>query len=221
MSQPNRIKKVFVLLAILIVPSVFYLIVSSGKNNYEHLPILGPREPDPSGKTDTLYHSVPEFELTNQDGATYQSKTSEGQIVVAEFFFATCQTICPKMTMQMKRVQEKFKADPDIALWSFTVDPQKDTVEAMKAYAQKHEAITGKWQFLTGDKKVIYDLARYGFFLTALEGDGGPDDFIHSEKLVLLDKDRRIRGYYDGTDYEDINKLMDEILVLKWEYKNK
>jgi protein SCO1/2 len=125
------------------------------------------------------------------------------------------------MTMQMKRVQEKFKADPDIALWSFTVDPQKDTVEAMKAYAQKHEAITGKWQFLTGDKKVIYDLARYGFFLTALEGDGGPDDFIHSEKLVLLDKDRRIRGYYDGTDYEDINKLMDEILVLKWEYKNK
>ena len=105
MSQPNRIKKVFVLLAILIVPSVFYLIVSSGKNNYEHLPILGPREPDPSGKTDTLYHSVPEFELTNQDGATYQSKTSEGQIVVAEFFFATCQTICPKMTMQMKTLE--------------------------------------------------------------------------------------------------------------------
>ena len=143
-----------------------------------------------------------------------------GNIYVVDFFFATCQTICPDMSSQMKRVQEKFKDDPGILLLSFTVNPSKDSVAALKRYATLYDAFPGKWYFLTGDKKPIYDLARYGFFVTTMEGDGGPNDFIHSEKLILLDSDLRIRGYYNGTDYEDVNRLMEEILVLNWELQN-
>ena len=123
------------------------------------------------------------------------------------------------MSMQMKRVQEAYKDDPEIVLISHTVNPERDTVAALAAYAKEYGAIPGKWFFLTGDKTQIYDLARKSYFITAMEGDGGPDDFIHSEKIVLIDKDKRICGYYDGTDYESINLLIDEILVLKWEYR--
>ena len=121
----------------------------------------------------------------------------------------------------MKRVQEAYKDDPEISLVSFTVNPEKDTVEALAAYAVEYGAVPGKWFFLTGDKKQIYDLARNSFFITAMKGDGGPDDFVHSEKIVLIDKEKRIRGFYDGTDYESVNLLIDEIKVLKWEYEKK
>lgn len=220
MNKSKSFSKALILLGILLVPSVSYLIISSGKNNYARLEIFGPREASSSGSTDTIYHTVAPFKLSAHTGNEFSSEALRGKIYVTDFFFATCPTICPKMNMQMKRVQEAYKDDPEISLVSFTVNPEKDTVEALAAYAVEYGVIPGKWVFLTGDKKQIYDLARYSFFITAMKGDGGPDDFVHSEKIVLIDKDSRIRGYYDGTDYESVNLLIDEIKVLKWEYEN-
>jgi len=211
--------RVLIILGILIIPSVVYLLVSQGKNNYQHLEIFGPKEPVEGKPGDTIYHSLPSFSLVTQDGSAFTEKNLDGKIFVANFFFATCQTICPKMTMQMKRVQEAYAADPEIMLVSHTVNPEKDTAAVLSAYAKEYGAVENKWYFLTGDKKQLYDLARNGYFVTAMPGDGGPDDFIHSEKLILVDKEKRIRGYYDGTDYESVNLLLDEIKVLKLEYR--
>jgi protein SCO1 len=219
MSKISTFNKALILLGILLIPSLAYLLITRGKNNYTRLEIFGPREAVSTGSNDTLYHTVSSFDLIAENGERFSSAALENKIVVTEFFFATCQTICPKMSMQMKRVQDAYKDDPEIMLLSFTVNPEKDSAEALASYAKEYNAIPGKWKFLTGDKKQIYELARKSFFLTAVEGDGGPDDFIHSEKLVLVDKDKRIRGYYDGTDYESVNLLIDEIKVLKWEYK--
>ncbi len=218
MSKNKTFSKFLILAGILIIPSIGYLLVSSGKNNYSHLEIFGPKEPSSTTPGDTVYHTIAPFSLPSQTGALFTSDNLKDKIYVADFFFATCQTICPKMTMQMKRVQEAYKDDPEIMLVSHTVNPERDTVEALARYADEFGAIKGKWYFLTGDKKQIYDLARNSYYVAAMQGDGGPDDFIHSEKLVLIDKEKRIRGFYDGTDYISVNLLMDEIKVLKWEY---
>lgn len=210
--------KVLLLLGILIIPSLGYLIVSSGKNNYTHLEIFGPKEPGVANPNDTVYHKISNFQLTSNEGSSFSTDDLKDKIMVADFFFATCKTTCPKMSMQMKRVQEAYKTDPEIALVSFSVDPEKDSAKVLSNYAAEYGAIKGKWTFLTGDKKQIYDLARHSFFLTAMDGDGGPDDYIHSDKIVLVDKEHRIRGYYDGTDYTSVDLLIDEIKVLKWEY---
>jgi len=217
MKPARPITKILVIAAILTIPSIAYLLISTGSNDYERLEIFGPRDPG-ANPGDTIYHKLTPFILTDHFGNNFSSSDMEGNIFVAEFFFATCKTICPKMTMQMKRVQEAYKDSPDIRLVSYTVDPAKDTVAALAEYARKHEAISGKWFFLTGDKKEIYDLARKGYFVSAQEGDGGPHDFIHTSNLVLIDKELQIRGYYDGLDYEDVNRLIDEIKVLQWEY---
>ena len=221
MSPLKLSYKALILLGILLIPSLAYLIVSSGENKYRQLDFFGPKEPVVGKPGDTIYHTIAPFELIDQNNSTFSDKNLESKIFVANFFFATCKTICPKMSMQMKRVQEAYKDDPEIMLLSHTVDPDRDTVSALTSYAKEYGAINGKWFFLTGDKKVIYDLARNSYFLAAMPGDGGPDDFIHSEKIVLIDKDKRIRGYYDGTDYEDVNNLVDEIKVLKWEYSHR
>lgn len=219
MNNSKYVSRILIILSILVIPSIGYLIVSSGDNKYSHLEIFGPRDPSPTNPKDTIYHTVAPFQLDAHDGTKFSSEQLDGKIFVADFFFATCQTICPKMSMQMKRVQEAYKDDPEIMLLSYTVNPERDSVAALAAYASEYGAIQGKWYLLTGDKSQIYDLARKSYFITAMEGDGGPDDFIHSEKIVLVDKDKRIRGYYDGTDYESVNLLIDEILVLKWEYR--
>jgi len=220
MTSSRSLKHILIISGILLIPSISYLILSSGKNQFERLSIYGPRELPESGSTDTIFHQVDNFKLYTQDSSQYIFNEHNADIIVANFFFATCQTICPKMSSQMERIQANYKDDNRIELLSFSVDPSKDTLEALRIYADLYNAIPEKWYFLTGDKKTIYDIARYGFYLTVMEGDGGSDDFIHSEKIVLLDKHRRIRGYYDGTNYEDVGKLIDEIVVLKWEYEN-
>lgn len=177
---------------------------------------MGERELSPTG--DTIYHTVPGFSFVNQDGDSISETVTEGKFIVAEYFFTTCQTICPIMSNHLEKVQDEFKDDPLVVILSHTVDPENDSVPVLKEYATKHHLISGKWHMLTGDKKALYDQARYGYLISALEGDGGPDDFIHSEKLVLVDKDKRIRGFYDGTDTKDVTRLMNEIEVLKFEY---
>ncbi len=208
-------KKILVLLIILVSPSVFYLFLKSARHNIQRLEIFGPKEVNEKG--DSVYHTIPDFEFVNQYGKKISKKDFDGKIFVADFIFTTCQSICPKMSEQLTRVQEKIKEQDDVLLLSHTVDPENDSVPVLLNYAQKMGAHEGKWHFVTGEKKTIYDIARYGYYVTALEGDGGPDDFIHSEKLMLIDKQGRIRGYYDGTADTSVKRLMDEIKVLKFE----
>jgi protein SCO1/2 len=195
-----------------------------GKNNYKPIEIFGPKEiaaTTTNGVPDTIYHRVGDFSLTDQYGRAVTNKNFEGKTYVADFFFATCQTICPKMTSELNYVQEKFQDDPGINIISHTVNPEHDSVSVLFDYSNKYKAQKDKWFFVTGDKKQIYDLARNSYFITAMPGNGGANDFIHSEKMVLIDKDKRIRGYYDGTDHADIVRLVEEIQVLKLEYKDK
>lgn len=217
-------KKVILLALILIVPSVGYLLLQTGKNNYKTLEIYGPKEPvleTVNGKsvTDTLYHTVKGFSLFDTDSNLVTEKITEGKIYVVDFFFSTCKTICPKMSNQLMRVQHNFRDDPDVAILSFTVDPQNDTPSRLREYAKKHKAIAGKWYFLTGPKEQIYELARNSYFLNAVEAEGGPDAFIHSEQFLLIDKEKRIRGMYNGTDHFEVKKLIEDIGALRFEYE--
>lgn len=220
----KRVKQLLIVFAILILPCIFWLLLIRGKNNYIPIEIFGPKEvaaTTTNGIPDTIYHSVGDFSLTDQFGRTVTNKTFDGKMYVADFFFATCQTICPKMTSELHYVQEKFENDPDIVIISHTVNPEHDSVSVLYDYSIKNEAVKDKWYFVTGDKKQIYDLARNSYFITAMPGNGGANDFIHSEKIVLIDKNKRIRGYYDGTDHADIVRLVEEIQVLKLEYKDR
>ena len=163
-------------------------------------------------------HTIEDFSFLNQDGKTITQKDVKGKVFVAEYFFTTCGTICPRMNKQMQRVQKQFSNNPKVKILSFTVMPEVDTVEQMKRYATGHKAISGQWHFLTGDKKDLYNLARKSFFvLKPAEaenlGDAG-SDFIHTNNFVLVDQTMQIRGYYDGTSAKDITILLEDIKLL-------
>jgi protein SCO1/2 len=178
------------------------------------LPIFGSKTAIAEG--DTVYHTITDFSFTNQYGEKITQKTTEGKIYVADFFFATCQNICPAMSSQLIRVQEAIKNDPDILILSHTVNPMHDTVEVLRDYAAKYQAIKNKWHFLTGDKKAINTLAEKSYLISA-QDDGTPEGFVHSEKFILVDKQRRIRGVYDGTDSLQVDVLIKDIATLKKE----
>lgn len=162
------------------------------------------------------YGEIPEFSLIEHHGQEINLEKLKGSVFVADFFFTSCAGICPRMTEQMARVQEAFKNEQRVKLVSFTVDPERDSVWVLSMYAKGWGAMDGKWFFVTGEKKKIYELARRGFKLPVEEGDGGPEDFIHSDKFVLVDGKGRIRGYYSGTDPEDVDKLIKDVkLVLR------
>lgn len=160
-------------------------------------------------------HRVGNFSFLNQEGETITQEEVEGKVYVAEYFFTTCGTICPRMNKQMRRIQFEFAANDDVRLMSFTVDPDVDTVAQMKRYADDHGAKIGQWHFLTGSKEDLYALARKSFFvLKPAEaqnlGDVG-SDFIHTNNFVLVDQKGRIRGYYDGTSKTEVDELMLDI----------
>ena len=165
------------------------------------------------------YHTVKDFELINQNGDTITQDYYKDKIYVADFFFTTCLTICPVMTDHMLKIQEKIKDDPEVLLLSHTVFPKTDSVPVLKAYAEEKGVMDKKWNLVTGDKKHIYELARKSYLASKSNGDGGPYDMIHTENFVLVDKEKRIRGFYDGTDSEAIENLMHDIKVLKREYR--
>jgi len=197
---------------------VLYVILATGKTNFIHLPYIGERSVAANGK-DTIYHAVAPFSFVNQDGKTITDKDYEGKIYVADYFFTTCKTICPKMATELLRVQEKFEYTKGLVkILSHTVDPEDDSVPVLKDYANRVHADTGMWDFVTGDKKQLYDMARDSYLVNAMQGDGGKDDFIHSELFVLVDKEKHIRGIYDGTDIKAVNNLLDDISVLMAEY---
>jgi protein SCO1/2 len=157
-------------------------------------------------------HTIGSFSFRDQNGRKITDKSVKGKVYVVEYFFTTCGTICPKMNMQMQRVQGAYKGDNRIKILSFTVDPDTDSVEQMKRYAQQHGANDQQWHFLTGEKADLYALARKSFFVlkpaeAENQGDVG-SDFIHTNNFVLVDQRMRIRGYYDGTSTEEVDKLI-------------
>jgi protein SCO1/2 len=185
------------------------------EKNFERLPIYGKVE-GLNGKK--KYHTIPHFELTNQEGNSISTNDWMGKIVIANFFFTHCPVVCPKMTGSLKSVQDAFREDgSDILINSFSIDPERDNPGRLRSYAEKFSINNHNWQLLTGDKNEIYKLARNGFMIIATDGDGGPEDFIHSEKLVLIDKHKRIRGYYDGTNLKEVNNLIHDIKKLRHE----
>ncbi|MBW8243052.1 SCO family protein [Muricauda oceani] len=187
------------------------------------LPVYQPSMVDKSLVDSTLhytkkYHKVADFSLVNQNGDTITQENYKDKIYVADFFFTTCLTICPIMTKNMGEVQEAIKNDPTIMLLSHSVTPQIDTVAQLKRYALEKGVIDSKWNLVTGDKKQIYDLARKSYLAVKNDGDGGAFDMIHTENFILVDKEKRIRGFYDGTDRDEINRLLEDIKVLKASY---
>jgi protein SCO1/2 len=192
---------------VFIIPVTAYAILNWYEKKMETLPVLGK----------TKEHRVSPFSLTGQDGAEKTTGSWKNKIVVADFFFTHCPTICPQMTKSMKRVQDAYKDQKDLWLVSFTVDPERDSAPVLRSYANRYAIDNSNWELLTGDKKEIYKMARNSFMIVATDGDGGPDDFIHSEKLVLVDPQKRVRGYYDGTSRKEVNQLIADIKKLKYE----
>ena len=164
------------------------------------------------------YHTIADFSLTNQNGKTITQRDYKGKIYIADFFFTTCPTICPVMTKNMAGIQAQIIDDDDVLLLSHSVTPIIDSVAQLKKYALEKEVNDAKWNLVTGDKKQIYKLARKSYLAVKNDGDGGPFDMIHTENFILVDKQRRIRGFYDGTKTGDIEKLLKDLDILKASY---
>ncbi len=188
----------------------------------ERLPIYSPSDVNPrlvdySVQHIKRNHKIADFNLIDQNGETVTNETFKDKIYVADFFFTRCATICPIMTGNMATLQDIYSDDNDIMLLSHSVTPIIDSVPILKMYAENKGIVSGKWHITTGDKKHIYDLARKSYFATLDEGDGGEQDFIHTEQFILVDKKRQIRGYYDGTDKKEIERIQKDIAILKKE----
>lgn len=202
--------------------TVFYNLLYVEKR----LPVYSPSDVNPKLVDASLKHiqnnhTIGEFSLLNQNGETITQQHYEGKIYIADFFFTRCQTICIAMAYNMSELQEHYKNDDEIMFLSHSVTPVMDSVPVLKAYAEAKGVIDGKWNVTTGSKKHIYDLARKNYFAVLDEGTGDENDFIHTEQFVLVDKERRIRGYYDGTNKEDMQKIIADIAILKDEYSRK
>jgi len=188
------------------------------------LPVFNPADVNPklvdkSVINITRNHKVADFKLINQNGEIVTQNDYKDKIYVTDFFFTRCMTICPVMTNNMGKLQEVFKNDEEIKFLSLSVTPEMDSIPILKEYAVKKGVIDAKWNITTGDKKHIYELARKSYFAVLDEGDGGLQDFIHTENFILVDKKRQIRGFYDGTDTKDIERLILDIKILQNESK--
>ncbi len=212
-----KILGVVILILSVIIITIIYLILKPK----EILPVYQPAEVNTELVDSTVqhvkkYHTIADFSLTNQNGITITQKDYKDKIYVADFFFTTCQTICPLMTDHMLIIQEKIKDDPEILLLSYTVTPTIDSVAQLKKYAVDKGVNDAKWNLVTGDKKQIYDLARKSY-LAAKDVPYNPYDLIHTENFILIDKKKRIRGFYDGTKMAAIEQLLYDIEILKKE----
>ncbi|WP_281636693.1 SCO family protein [Flavobacterium marginilacus] len=210
-------KKYRTYLTIVLIFSIvtLYLFYSALKPN-KTLPIYNPADVNPELVDSTVqyvskYHTIADFSFTNQNGKTITQKDYEGKVYVADFFFTTCGSICPKMTTNLVDVQKAIKNNPKVKLLSLSVFPETDTVPALKEYAKKYGVIDAKWNLVTGDKKEIYTMARKSYLAVKM---GRPDqlyDMVHTENFVLVDQKKRVRGFYDGTKKEEIQRLIEDI----------
>ncbi|QVY64666.1 SCO family protein [Polaribacter sp. Q13] len=201
---------------------VFYHLLKVDNRLKIYNPVdVNPRLVDESMLHIQKNHTVADFKLINQNGKTITNDDYKDKIYIADFFFTRCQTICIAMAYNMSELQEYYKNDTDILFLSHSVTPVIDSVSVLRAYADRKGVIDGKWNVTTGPKKHIYELARKSYFAVTDEGTGDENDFIHTEQFVLVDKERRIRGYYDGTEKKDMEKLKKDIVLLKEEYASK
>lgn len=168
---------------------------------------------------DTIFHQVQDFNFVNQEGKKVSQKAFEGCIYVTDFFFTTCQSICPIMSTELEKVAAAFKGNKHVKILSHTVNPENDSVPVLAEYARLHKADASQWMFVTGDKKELYTIARTGYYLNAEQGDGGPEDFIHTQNFALIDKEKHIRGYYDGTNSKEVDQLIIDMGLLLKEYE--
>ncbi len=203
--------------SIIFVPVLYFLVKPKDKLPVYNPVDVNPRLVDDSVKHISRNHRISDFDLINQNGEVVTKEDFEGKIYVADFFFTRCQTICPIMAVNMRDLQEEFRNDPDLKFLSHSVTPVMDSVPVLRAYADKNQAIDGKWEITTGDKKHIYELARKSYFAVLDEGDGGDQDFIHTEQFILVDQKGQIRGFYDGTEKEEMQRIIDDISILKRE----
>ena len=209
----------FAILSLIII-FIFYNILNVDKP----LPIYQPANVNSEMVDSTLldkrkYHTIADFNLINQNGNTITQDTYKNKIYIADFFFTTCQTICPIMTDHMFQIQKEILNDNEVLLLSHTVTPEIDSVEQLKRYALEKGIVDRKWNLVTGDKKQIYDLVRKSYLAVKSLGNGDQYDLIHTENFILIDKSRQIRGFYDGTKAEDIDRLLNDIKILKKEYQ--
>ena len=160
------------------------------------------------------YHTIAPFSMTNHNGETTTAEDYDNAIYVADFFFTTCPSICPIMTKNMYALQQKLSPYHDVKLLSFSVTPEIDSVAQLKRYALENKVNDSRWNLATGNKKEIYQLARKSYLVVKEDGDGGPHDMIHTENFVLVDKQKRIRGYYDGTQATAMDDILRDIVIL-------
>jgi protein SCO1/2 len=212
----NKGFKILILAIVLLGPLAWGLLWKYSKTSYKKLPVMGSVEM--SG--DTIPWLIPNFSFISQTGDSVTQRNFEGKIYVANFFFTTCPEVCPKMNRNLHLVYEKFKRDPKIKFLSHTVHPEHDSVPVLAQYAKKLKVDNNIWYFVTGRKKDIYDIAEEGYKAISVQGDK-PATFIHSEKLVLVDKEKHIRGIYDSHDYKEIMRLQDDIVIVLKEYDDK
>lgn len=216
MAGENRMMRPF-RTRVFAVSLVSLLCNCSGAAKEEHLPILGERIVE---SNDTTYHTIADFQFVDQDSTVVTNDTFKDKIYVADFFFTTCRTICPVMKTQMLRVYDSIQADPDVLLLSHTIDPEYDTVGLLHDFANRLGVTSDKWHFVTGNQEDIFRIAQTSYFATALADNTVPDGLIHSGAFLLIDKQRHIRGKYDGTKEEDVNRLISDIEKLRKEYEN-
>ena len=203
-------------LGVLIILSVFYLSIIPS----ETLPIYNPADFNPELVDISLQdtgenHTISDFTLINQNGDTVTQNDYKNKIYVADFFFTRCPSICPIMTDNMVKIQDAFFKDDDVMLLSLSVTPTIDSISVLKDYAKKKGVIDSKWHVTTGNKKHIYNLARKSYFAAVDDGDGGLQDFIHTPHFILIDMKNRIRGIYDGTKNEEIDRIINDIKILQ------
>lgn len=207
----NTLSKLYILLSV--------IVLSSCANPVDNdvLPILGNRDVVDG---DTVYHTIPDFSFLNQDGQVVNNATFEGKAYVVDFFFISCPTICPKVTKQMKRIHDQFAEEDRLLLLAHTIDPVRDTVGRLKSYAENLGVGSSKWHFVTGDKDALYAIAD-DYFSIAIENPDAPGGFDHSGRIILVDPQRRVRSFCDGTDPESVDKFMKDIEVLLAEMQAK
>ncbi len=199
-------------------------IIISCKEQKKRLPILGERNPvtkTVNGKqvTDTVYHTIPAFSYINQDSVAINNKSLDGKIYIADFFFTSCPSICPIMKKQMLRVYNEFKGNNEVSFLSHSIDPKHDTIPVLKKYAEKLGVDAKQWHFLYGNKDSVYKIAEKSYMSSVFEDKKAPGGYVHSGYFILVDKEKRIRGAYDGTNEEQVSQLIEDIPVLLAEYK--
>lgn len=207
---------------LLLIPAVFtgwYFLNKQEEKPLRTLAYFGKKRSMKSN--DTTYHTVKPFLFTDQYNEHVTEETVKGKIYVTDFFFTTCQSICPIMSDQMERVYKTFHNRNDVMILSHTVAPEEDSVHVLMDYAQLHGVKDKKWLFLTGDKKHLYEMARKSYLLNAEEGNGDDEDFIHTQNFALVDKERHLRGFYDGTDSLEVSRLITDMQLLLEEYRYK